>query len=122
MTLLTWYSIVVFTLALLDGLRGVERASNPNPRSSVMSPMRFFMNFFNSFQDGKIILPHGKYDLMVPTNAPPKSVWISEAASGPVQVCHGQGNYYGVSTLPDGFVLHADIATESAEINWQTLF
>lgn len=85
----------------------------------------FFKSLFgisDYFKRGNISLASGKHEIQIqtdPSEGSPTKVytWISEPTPG-VCVCLGDVNLAGTTSLPDGFVLYADIKSNTATVNW----
>lgn len=86
-------------------------------------------NFFRSLfgmtkpkinsSSGNIILGYGQHEIVIKTdNIPCKvSLNITQPCDS-TPVCHGDINKIGVTILDIGFVLHADIKTNTCCIEW----
>lgn len=85
-----------------------------------MNPIDFLLQFFRTFDEGQAFLPTGTHVHKIATRGKPTQVWTSEVSDG-VPVCQGNVNFYGVTLLEDGFVLYAEINTDSTSIQWQAV-
>jgi len=65
--------------------------------------------------DGCITLNQGHHEITVVTEISPEQVYLSVSPIG-APVCNGDIDMVGYSLLPDGFVLYADIKSNSAEV------
>jgi hypothetical protein len=86
-----------------------------------MNPIDFLITFFKTFDEGQAFLPSGTHAHKILTRGKPKQVWVSELSSEGVPVCGGNVNYYGVTLLDDGFVLYAEVASDSVNVEWQAV-
>lgn len=85
------------------------------------NPLDFLLDFLNSYDKGQIFLPAGKHAYKILTKKRPISVSVSEVSNDNIPVCHGNVNMYGWTLDVDGFVFYADIASNTAEIEWQAI-
>lgn len=65
--------------------------------------------------DGCITLNQGTHEVTIKTNSVPQEVFASIVAVG-TPVCGGGINMVGTQLLPDGFILYANIVSNSAEV------
>jgi hypothetical protein len=68
---------------------------------------------------GEIVLGFGQHEVNIQMDSTPCKVSLSmrtPCASTPV--CHGDINKIGVTILENGFVLYADIRTNSCCVEW----
>lgn len=86
-----------------------------------MSPIDFLISFFKKYDEGQAFLPSGTHAHKFLTRGKPKQVCISELCGKGVPVCGGNVNYYGVTLLDDGFILYAEISSDSANVEWQAV-
>lgn len=87
-----------------------------------MSPLDFLfalLPFLRRFDEGRIFLTAGVHAYKIPTRAMPVQVWVSEESTGNLPVCVGGYNQFGVELADDGFILHADIQSDTASVTWQ---
>lgn len=85
------------------------------------SPVSFLLEFLNKFDEGKIFLPVGSHVHKIHTKSRPVSLWFNESVPGHLPVCQGGINMYGFTLADDGFVLYADVKSDSVEIEWQAV-
>lgn len=85
----------------------------------------FLWNFFKNwmslsgFEGGEIILSHGHNVVNVPTNASGKRIWLSiDEHDHAIPVCCGDINVVGAKLTNDGFILCADIKTDTCVVQW----
>lgn len=69
-------------------------------------------------EEGNIDLGHGKSEIFIPTTQTPRRVWTCLEDFEGVQCCLGQVNKLSTYCTPDGFVLIAEISSESAYVKW----
>jgi hypothetical protein len=75
------------------------------------------------FASGDILLGYGLHEVKIITKGKPCTVFLSiEDPTGGIAVCHGNVNKIGVNVLDDGFVLYADIQSNTAFIKWNCEF
>lgn len=66
---------------------------------------------------GAVVLGYGKQELIVKTKCKPKKVFIScEGHDTPV--CQGTLDTAGVQLLDDGFIIFADIRSNTCDVSW----
>jgi hypothetical protein len=65
--------------------------------------------------DGCITLNQGNHEITVATDSAPTAVFLSVSPIG-TPVCSGNIDMVGYSLLPTGFVLYANIMSNSAEV------
>lgn len=87
--------------------------------NTTTNPVDFLVMFLSTFENGRVFLSHGKYEYKFETKKPPILVWVAEKEAGNLPVCNGGVNTFGVRLLDDGFVLVADVASDTTEILWQ---
>lgn len=69
-------------------------------------------------QEGSVQLGHGYQEIFVSTLQQPERVWLSFEHHEGVQCCLGQIDTLSSYSTPDGFVVIANINSESAEVKW----
>ena len=70
--------------------------------------------------NGDIILGYGKHEVVIKMDQTPCKVSLSiTSPCDSTPVCHGDVNRIGVTILDVGFILHADIRTNTCCIEWQ---
>jgi hypothetical protein len=75
------------------------------------------------FASGDILLGYGQHEIKIVTNGKPCKVTLSiEDPTGGIAVCHGNVNKIGVNILNNGFVLYADIQSNTALVKWNCEF
>lgn len=68
---------------------------------------------------GEIVLGYGRHEIEVKTEWSPSEVYLCiEDPCGGIQVCNGDVNKVGVTTLVNGFVLYADVKSNTCCISW----
>ena len=68
---------------------------------------------------GEISLAYGHHEVTVTTKNKPKNVLLStNNAVCDTPVCQGDINMVGYTLLPDGFVLYADIKSNTSVVSW----
>lgn len=110
--------LVIFVLLSVDALNciwelimgGIRR---PADIVYVKVPYREFPH-----EQGNIDLAHGKSEIFIPTTQQPRRVWTSLDDFEGVQCCLGQVNKLSTYCTTDGFVLIAEISSESAYVKW----
>lgn len=76
-----------------------------------------------SMASGDILLGYGLHEVKVVIDGKPCTVFLSiEDPTDGVAVCHGDVNKIGVRILDDGFIIYADIKTNTASIQWTCEF
>lgn len=74
-------------------------------------------------ETGRMILGYGWHEVEVKTLLTPKEVSISTRINHcDTPVCHGDINMVGCRIKHGGFVLYADIDTNTAEIRWTAIY
>jgi hypothetical protein len=69
----------------------------------------------DSHDEGSISLNQGHHEVAVSTSVVPSVVFLAVSPLG-TPVCVGDIDMVGYSLLPDGFILYADIKSNSAEV------
>ncbi len=69
---------------------------------------------------GHYTVVHGRHDVEFGFDYPLANVLIT-CPSLEQPVCSGNLNWFAVTLLPLGFILHADVATDSATVTWVTI-
>lgn len=73
----------------------------------------------DNFEEGSMVLAYGTHEVTVNTGSEPKDVMVSaNILVGDTPVCQGDINMVGCAIKPDGFILYADIKTNTAEVCW----
>ncbi len=68
---------------------------------------------------GEISLAYGEHQVTVATKGKPKNVLLGiNNAACDTPVCQGDINMVGYTLLPDGFVLYADIKSNTSVVTW----
>lgn len=76
-----------------------------------------------SSASGEILLGFGLHEIKIVMDNRPCTVFLGiEDPTGGIGVCHGNVNKIGVKILDDGFVLYADIQTNTALVKWTCEF
>jgi hypothetical protein len=90
--------------------------------------MACFLHMLNSLAEschcsvaecGDVSLGYGCHEITVKTACGPKDICLStnnDTCDTPV--CQGDVNMVGYSLLPDGFVLYADIKSNTCVVSW----
>jgi hypothetical protein len=84
-----------------------------------MNPIDFLIDIFKRFDEGQAFLPSGTHAHKIFTRGKPKQVWLSERDVQGIQVCGGNVNLYGITLDDDGFVLYAEVSSDSVSVEWQ---
>lgn len=70
--------------------------------------------------DGEVVLGYGQHEIKIELDNTPCRVSLSiTSPCDATPVCHGDVNKIGVTILDDGFVLYADIKTNTCCIEWE---
>lgn len=69
---------------------------------------------------GEYVVPHGKHEVKFELEYPIVNVLIA-CPSEELPVCQGDLNWFAVTLLPRGFILHADVKSDFAEVTWVTI-
>lgn len=69
-------------------------------------------------EKGEIHLTSGMHQVLIPTSVSPARVWVCIEDAGAVQTCLGQIDRVNTAIVPEGFILNAEIHSESVEIQW----
>jgi hypothetical protein len=69
---------------------------------------------------GQYIVPHGRHEIEFAFDYPIMNVFIA-CPSLEQPVCSGDLNWFSVTLLPFGFIMHADVKTDSATVTWVTV-
>jgi hypothetical protein len=88
----------------------------------VTNPLDILRNFLDLLEQGRVFLSYGQYEYKFVTKSKPTTIWIAESTVGNLPVCHGDVNEFGVRLLDDGFVLIADVKSDTTEVLWQAFF
>jgi hypothetical protein len=71
------------------------------------------------FESGEIVLSHGHHTLNVPTCARGRRIWLSiDEPTHAIPVCYGDINTIGAKITSDGFMICADIKTDTCIVQW----
>lgn len=87
----------------------------------MQSPVDLFRECYNRFDEGQIFLSSGVHVHKITTRGKPLNVWISEV-SGDIPVCQGNVNFYGITLDEDGFIVYAEVNSDTVEIGWMVVF
>lgn len=63
-------------------------------------------------------LNRGQHTLSISTESQPAKVWVRFIDGGDIPVCQGDVDRVGVTIVPDGFILNANIQSDSKSIEW----
>ena len=85
------------------------------------NPVAFLLEFLNKFDEGKIFLPYGSHVYKIHTKGNPCGVWFGEVNTGQIPVCQGGVNMYGFTLDDDGFILYAEVQSDTVELDWQAI-
>jgi hypothetical protein len=79
----------------------------------------YFKKLFGlkDFTRGGMALSSGWHEIFVPTSCKPASVMLT-STDYDTPCCGGTICLYATCLLPDGFILYADVRTDSCEIEW----
>lgn len=86
----------------------------------VMRAWNSFARLFRcyNFDCDSIVLSHGRHVICVPTAVPANNVWVSISEDEAIPVCGGGSTVVGVSVVPGGFNLFADVRSEIAVVDY----
>lgn len=90
--------------------------------SKVTKEVTNLFEIFDSFQEGSAVFQTGQNVLQIMTRREPKSVWLSLVSTGEMAVCQGGLDQFSYTMTPNGFILYADVVSESAQLNWVAYF
>jgi hypothetical protein len=90
---------------------------------STLTSVSSIINVFDSFQEGTITLQasEGTEAIEVITRKAPSEVWVCLNNAG-VPVCHGDIDKFSYSITPTGFILYADIKSNTVQVAWHAIF
>lgn len=88
----------------------------------ILNRYHSIFNVIESIQEGSIILPAGTHAVEIKTRKEPVDVVISLADNDGMSVCNGDIDRIGYSILTDGFVLYADVVSDTLQVKWHALF
>lgn len=78
-----------------------------------------WMGLTGFFEGGEIVLSHGHHTLTVPTRNQGRRIWLSiDEPSHSIPVCYGDINTIGANLTDGGFVICADIKTDTCVVQW----
>jgi hypothetical protein len=83
------------------------------------NPLDLLVQFLAMFEEGRVLLPAGRYEYQITTKGRPALVWLAEVPSANVPTCNAGQNSFSTTLLDDGFVLRADVQTDYVELLWQ---
>jgi hypothetical protein len=69
-------------------------------------------------EEGNIDLGHGWNEILVPTTQPPTRVWLCFVDNEGVQCCLGSVDMFSTQCTAEGFVVVANVNSESANVRW----
>jgi len=95
----------------IGGLMGGIR--RPVEIVRVMVPYRDYPH-----EKGSLELSHGWSEVFVPTTQQPRNVWLNLDNHEGIQCCLGQVNMISTHNTPEGFVVIANITSESTYVKW----
>jgi hypothetical protein len=103
-------------------LKGLIMAS----RSKRMVVEVFVPIFDMNSKSGELDLASGVNDVCVECDGQPTKVWFcfedANEANGGIPVCAGEIDRVGISIMPNGFIIHAAISSNSRTLKWQAIF
>ena len=67
---------------------------------------------------GEFYLGSGIHEVEITTRSEPHRVWVYTQSDDTIPVCHGNVDKVGVTVTPTGFVVHAQINSTGALIEW----
>jgi hypothetical protein len=77
-------------------------------------------------KSGELDLASGVNDVCVECDGQPTKVWFcfedANEANGGIPVCAGEIDRVGISIMPNGFIIHAAISSNSRTLKWQAIF
>jgi len=81
--------------------------------------IRIIKAFCQCFEttDGQITLNQGRHEIVIETEVEPKEVFLSVSGNCD-PVCVGDINMIGYALIGSGFILYADITSNTAEISY----
>lgn len=89
---------------------------------SVLNNCHNILHVIDSVQQGSIILQSGNHVVEVRTRREPVSIALSLTESYGMPVCNGDVDKIGYTILPNGFIIYADIVSDTVQIEWNALF
>lgn len=69
---------------------------------------------------GHYTVPHGASDIRFDVDYPVKDVLLAFGTSE-FPVCQGDLNWYSLTLLPEGFIVHARVSADFADLTWATV-
>jgi len=80
-------------------------------------------NMSGKTNSGEILLGFGLHEITISLNGKPCMVFLSvQDPADSMVVCHGGVNKIGFTILDDGFVLYADIQSNTSLVKWTCNF
>lgn len=67
---------------------------------------------------GEFYLGPGSHEVEIVTKSQVYRVWLHSESEDDIPVCHGNVDKYGVTVMPTGFVVYAEINSTGALIEW----
>jgi hypothetical protein len=85
------------------------------------NPVDFLLAFLQKFDEGNIFLPAGSHVHKIHTKGTPLTLLFGETNTGNIPVCQGNINMYGFTLESDGFLIYAEVKSDSVELQWQVV-
>jgi hypothetical protein len=91
---------------------------------SALNSVGNILSIFDSFQEGTVTLQAsgGTEVVEIKTRKPPVELWISIGPTAGIPVCQGNIDKFSYSLTTDGFILYANISSNTAQLNWHAIF
>jgi hypothetical protein len=90
--------------------------------SKVAKNVSDWYELFLVFQEGTSVFPTGQHVIQIKTRSEPKQVWLRLVEEGEMAVCQGGLTQMSYTMTPTGFILYADVPTDTAQIDWVVYF
>lgn len=71
-----------------------------------------------NFEQDEIVLGAGQHEVVVETERPVKRVWFTFAGVRGIPICQGSPDMVGITVIPEGFVINADIKSDRRGIRY----
>jgi hypothetical protein len=89
---------------------------------SLVNSFKNILDVLNMFEQGSVVLQNGNHVIEVKTRQAPLEVWLNVADDGNLAVCGGDINKTSTELLVDGFILYADVSTDTVHIKYTVVY
>ena len=80
------------------------------------------LKLLDTYEEGQVLLPTGQHEIEIFTRKDPVEVWIKSNGVGDLNVCQGDIDSFNAQPILGGFILYANVKSESLSLSWRAEF